>query len=175
MSITQPLTIAYLGLGSNIGTEADRMTYLLAALDAIRRDFGSQPVRLSSPYRSAPWGLTAQNEFLNAVAEIQTTLTPHELLAWAKKLEAEIGRIPRGRWGPREIDVDILLMEGIHISDADLTIPHAFLLERAFAAQPLLEIAPLATLPTGEQLASVTTPPADGDIEKLAWPERPHA
>jgi 2-amino-4-hydroxy-6-hydroxymethyldihydropteridine diphosphokinase len=89
-----------------------------------------------------PWGGQAQEDFLNAVAEIETHLVPHDLLQAAKGVEAGLGRKSRGRWGPREIDIDILFYGDRVVRLEDLRVPHPLLLERGFVLAPLAEIAP---------------------------------
>lgn len=99
--------------------------------------------KVSKFYETEPVGGTPQDKYLDAAAEIETTLTPHALLALLKKTEKEIGRTPSDiRWGPREIDLDILLFGDSVVDEADLKIPHPLLHERRFMLEPLCEIAP---------------------------------
>ena len=102
------VSIVYLGLGSNLG---DRIGQLRAALAGLDRLPGTQLERVSPLYESAPWGVTAQPPFLNAVAAITTALAPHELLHAVKALEAAAGRQAGPRWGPRPLDIDLLLYD----------------------------------------------------------------
>ena len=115
---------------------------------------GLEVVRLSSLYVTPPWGLADQPDFVNAVAEVETGLEPLELLARAKAVEEEMGRRRRERWGPREIDIDLLLY-GEEVIEADgLEVPHPGTEERAFVLVPLLELAPDLVHPgTGVRLA----------------------
>jgi 2-amino-4-hydroxy-6-hydroxymethyldihydropteridine diphosphokinase len=98
--------------------------------------------RLSSLYVTKPWGRTDQGDFVNAVAEVETHLGPRELLSRVKAIEDRLGRRPGPRWGPREIDIDILLYGNEVVKEDDLVIPHPCLCERAFVLVPLAELAP---------------------------------
>lgn len=126
---------AYVGLGSNVGDRADNLARAFAALREIGRAF-----HRSSIYRTAPWGRTDQPEFFNAVASFDTELSPHELLDSLRTIEVQLGREPGERWGPRVIDLDILLYDDVTIADERLRLPHEHLSERAFALVPLAEI-----------------------------------
>ena len=131
---------AYLGLGSNLDqreVNLDRAVRLLASAP------GVEVVRCSSLYKTAPWGVTDQPSFLNCVLEIRTSLGPIALLELAKGVEHKVGRKPTFRYGPRLIDVDILLYgdQIIEIDSPDLEIPHARMAERAFVLVPLSELA----------------------------------
>ena len=134
-----PIT-AYLGLGSNVGT---RMANLVRALELLGATPGIRVVRCSSIYETEPWGVTEQPPFLNAAVEIRTALEPGDLLAAVKAIEGEMGRATTVRYGPRNIDVDILLYGNsvIDWQTPDLQIPHARMLERAFVLIPLADIA----------------------------------
>lgn len=137
---------AFLGLGSNLG---DRAGMLSAALRLLAgRDL--RIVRTSCVYESPPWGKTDQPAFLNQVVEIETTLSPQGLLARCREVEERLGRVRRERWGPRTIDIDILLYGDRQIDTPDLVVPHAELRRRAFVLVPLAELAPALRLPTGE-------------------------
>lgn len=164
---------AAIGLGSNLGERAARIRQALAALAA------HPDVRLTSVshlYSTPPWGEADQPAFLNACALIETRLSPHALLDLCKTTEAAIGRRQRRRWGPREIDIDILTYAGHRESGARLTIPHREIVNRAFVLVPLAEIAPdldLGGLTAAEALARLDTQgDATRDIEKLeaTWP-----
>jgi 2-amino-4-hydroxy-6-hydroxymethyldihydropteridine diphosphokinase len=137
---------AYLGLGSN---EGDRLAFLQAALDGLGATPGVDVVAVSSVYESEPVGGPPQDEYLNAVVGIDTTLSPRELLQVAKGLEAEAGRDPAGeRWGPRPLDVDILMVGHELVNEPDLVVPHERLFERHFVLAPLAELdAALAVVP----------------------------
>lgn len=132
-------TVGYLGLGTNLG---DRQENLARAVKGLNAKPDLAVVRTSGIYETAPWGLTEQPDFLNMVAEIMTSLSPQELLDRVKDLERELGRKHGPRFGPRLIDVDILLYGNMVVEQPDLHIPHASLHLRAFALVPLAELAP---------------------------------
>lgn len=129
----------YLGLGGNLGDPAKTMAEALEALGECR---DLQVVQASSLYRTPPWGKTDQPHFLNAVAEIVTGSSPHELLEMCLAVEQRLKRERRERWGPRIIDIDILLYGNETLRDCDLQIPHPRVEERAFVLVPLRELAP---------------------------------
>jgi 2-amino-4-hydroxy-6-hydroxymethyldihydropteridine diphosphokinase len=131
---------AGLGLGSNLGDKA-------AAIESALRLLAENPkvriVSRSRLYRTEPWGDTNQDFFLNACALVETALPPHELLALCLDTEKRLGR-DRGearRWGPRAIDIDVLFYGDLRLADAELTLPHPHMFERAFVLVPLSEIA----------------------------------
>ena len=130
--------LAYLGLGSNLG---DREANLARARDELAGR-GVKVVRGSEVVDTEPWGETDQPRFLNQVLEVEWNGSPQELLAVAKAVEAAMGRTPSYRWGPREIDVDILLFDDLHLEQADLVIPHPRLRERDFVLKPLRSLRP---------------------------------
>ncbi|MEK6758374.1 MAG: 2-amino-4-hydroxy-6-hydroxymethyldihydropteridine diphosphokinase [Deltaproteobacteria bacterium] len=129
----------FIGIGSNAG---DRAGNCLGALERIRSVAGTQVVRVSSLYETEPWGMTDQPGFINAVAEIETTLLPERFLASLKSIEDLMGRVVTEKWGPRLIDLDILFYDDLILKGQDLSIPHNHLHERAFVLVPLSEIAP---------------------------------
>lgn len=129
----------YLGLGTNLG---DRQENLAQAVKGLNTGPELTVLQTSGIYETAPWGLTGQPDFLNMVAKITTTLSPQELLYRVKGLERELGREHGPRFGPRLIDVDILLYGNRVVDKAYLHIPHASLHLRAFALVPLAELAP---------------------------------
>jgi len=132
------MTIGYLGLGSNLG---DRGRHLA---DARRRlaERGVRVLRESAVLETEPFGVAAQPRFLNQVLEVEWTGTARELLAAAKAVEAAGGRTPTYRWGPRQIDVDVLLLGDQVVDEPDLKIPHPGLREREFVRIPLGELRP---------------------------------
>jgi len=148
MSRGQTETI-FLSLGSNLG---DRK----ANLDAGRQELSRRVelVNLSSIYETEPWGITDQPLFLNQVLEGTTDLKPSDLLAFLKNIERKLGRKPSVRYGPRLVDIDILLYGQEIINQEELVIPHQRLKERAFVLVPLAEIAPLLTYPGSNQTIS---------------------
>ncbi len=151
--------LVYLGLGSNLG---DRDALLRAALT--RLEASVRVTRVSSIWDTAPLLVTDQPRFHNIVVEGLTTLDPFALLDAAKAIERALGRAPGPRYGPRLVDIDILLYDELALATPRLTIPHPRLSERAFALAPLAEIAPHAWHPTlareAQALASAA-PPSD--------------
>ena len=109
----------------------------------------------SGVYETPPWGVEAQPRFLNACLLLETELAPEELLARLKEIERNIGRVERERWGPREIDIDILTCGGEVINCAELTVPHPSMRERAFVLVPLSDIAPGLIVPPGDSVSSL--------------------
>ncbi len=135
---------AYLGLGTNLG---DRWANLRDALRLLAAGPGLRLARCSQVYETEPWGVTEQPRFLNCVAEVESSLEPEPLLARCKEVEETLGRVPGPRWGPRLIDVDILLYGAQVVELPELEIPHPRLHLRAFALAPLAELAPSAVHP----------------------------
>jgi 2-amino-4-hydroxy-6-hydroxymethyldihydropteridine diphosphokinase len=132
------VTVAYLGLGSNAG---DRDHNLGRARELLERR-AVHVLRASSIIETEPWGVTDQDPFLNQVLEVDWQGGPTGLLEAAKAVEAETGRTPTYRWGPREIDVDILLFDDLVVSEPGLEIPHPRMWERDFVLVPLRELRP---------------------------------
>ncbi|MBB2970299.1 2-amino-4-hydroxy-6-hydroxymethyldihydropteridine diphosphokinase [Mesorhizobium sp. RMAD-H1] len=131
---------AWLGLGGNIGDPVAAMGRALCALDA-RAD--TRVLDVSSVYRTPPWGKTDQDWFRNACAEVETGLAPVALLEACLDIERQMKRQRAERWGPRTIDIDVLMFEGVEaLQDPALTLPHPRMTERAFVLVPLAEIAP---------------------------------
>ena len=135
---------AYLGLGTNLG---GRRANLRDALRLLASEVGLRLLRCSRVYETEPWGVTEQPRFLNCVAEVAATLEPEALLTRCQAVEQELGRVPGPRWGPRLIDVDILLYGAQVVELPHLEIPHPRLHLRAFALVPLAELAPSAVHP----------------------------
>lgn len=131
--------IAYLSLGSNIG---DRLDYLTQATKLLNEHPDITVVKISSVYETAAWGLEDQADFYNIVLEIETSLSPKALLGASQGIESALDRTRVIHWGPRTIDIDILLYEDVEIREESLTIPHKYLFERPFVTIPLAEIAP---------------------------------
>ncbi|MGC9993175.1 MAG: 2-amino-4-hydroxy-6-hydroxymethyldihydropteridine diphosphokinase [Candidatus Cybelea sp.] len=125
----------YVGIGANAG---DRTGNLSRALDELP-NLGTL-VAISSTYRTAPWGRLDQTEFLNVVASLRTELSPHDVLDALLAIERRLGRTAGERWGPRVIDLDLLLYDDLTISDERLRVPHEHLAERAFVLVPLAEL-----------------------------------
>jgi 2-amino-4-hydroxy-6-hydroxymethyldihydropteridine diphosphokinase len=135
-----PARRAYLGLGANIG---DRARALQAAVDGLAAADGVTVVAVSPVYESEPVGGPEQPEYLNAVVAVDTNRTPRRLLEIAKRLEDEAGRVPGERWGPRPLDVDVLLVGDDEVAEPDLVVPHPRLYERAFVMVPLADLDPM--------------------------------
>ncbi len=134
--------IAYIGLGSNMG---DKLGTCQRAIEMLGKS--SRLIKVSSFYCTEPVGYSNQEDFVNAVAEIETQLSPAALLARCHVIEDALGRSRLVRWGPRTLDLDILLYGDQVINDEELTIPHPLLTTRAFVLIPLTEIAPEAVHP----------------------------
>ncbi|MDR1472440.1 MAG: 2-amino-4-hydroxy-6-hydroxymethyldihydropteridine diphosphokinase [Synergistaceae bacterium] len=132
------MTESALSLGSNVG---DRLRNIRRAVELIALRVGDV-TRRSCVYETPPWGVTSQPGFLNACVLVDTELRPAELLSELKRIESEVGRVPRERWGPREIDIDILTCGGELLSSGELEIPHPRMAERAFVLVPLRDAAP---------------------------------
>lgn len=145
------VTPGYLGLGSNVG---DRRGHLEAAVRELPAH-GVDVLASSSVYETEPVGLVLdQREFYNACLRVQTGFGPEELLAACKEVERLLGREPGGvRHGPRPIDVDVLLLDGVEHRSERLTLPHPEVVSRRFVLVPLLELDPELTLPNGVRLA----------------------
>ncbi len=127
---------SFIGLGSNI---EDRLEHIKEAVELLNQS-KCKVVKISSIYETTPYGYTEQNNFLNCVVEISTTLELKELFGVTKSIEREIGRKKREKWGPREIDLDILFFNDEIYSDERLTVPHKDVLNRDFVLVPLCEI-----------------------------------
>lgn len=130
---------AAIGFGSNVG---DKQANIAQAIAHLTRDGGIRLVRRSRDYRSAPWGVTDQDWFVNAAATVATELSARELLRRCQAVEQAMGRVRMKKWGPRIIDVDILTYRGETIREPDLAVPHPLIGARAFVLVPLAEIAP---------------------------------
>ena len=141
------MAVVYIGLGSNIG---DRTQHLVDACATLHRHPAIAVQAVSSLYHTAPVGFTAQGWFLNAVARLDTTLSPPALLGVTQAAERQLGRVPTWHWGPR------------------ITIPHAALHERRFVLVPLAELAPDLQLPSGVRVRDLLSVlPEDNDVQRL--------
>ena len=157
----------YLSLGSNLG---DRAATLEAALRALK-GFGDVRInRRSSLYETAPMGKTDQPDFYNIVIEVETALSPEVLLDRCQEVERALGRVRGARWGPRTVDVDILLYDRDTVSSERLIIPHPEMLRRRFVLEPLIEIAPDAVLPDGAPIAPYLAHVRDQTVRRVAGP-----
>ncbi|MCF6094673.1 2-amino-4-hydroxy-6-hydroxymethyldihydropteridine diphosphokinase [Microaerobacter geothermalis] len=135
---------AYLGLGANIG---DREDQLIKALELINSNNEMEVTKLSSVYETEPVGYIEQPPFLNMVIEINTYLEPEALLYRLLFIEKSLGRERKLKWGPRTIDIDILLYDKLEINRPDLIIPHPRMIERAFVIIPLMDLNPDLMIP----------------------------
>ena len=147
------MSIVYIGIGSNLG---DRKANCMRAIELLAGK-GIVVRKESSLYETDPWGYKNQPKFLNMAIEIETELKPRDLLGILAVIEKELGRKKSHKWGPRIIDLDILLYNSIIIDQDDLKIPHPSMHERDFVLKPLYEIAPdvkhpVLNLSTGELL-----------------------
>lgn len=131
------MATVYIGIGSNLG---DRHKNCLRAIELLRQN-GLLATKQSSLHETAPWGVTDQPAFVNMAVEIETDVDPQGLLSLLKKIEKGMGRQETLRWGPRIIDLDILLYNAVTLNTDALTIPHPLMHEREFVLKPLAEIA----------------------------------
>lgn len=139
------MTHAYIALGSNLG---DSRQHVHDAISALGRLPASALLMTSRLYRTPPWGVLAQPDFVNAVALLSTTLSPRGLLDHLLAIERAHGRQRDGeRWGPRTLDLDLLHIEGVAVADERLTLPHPRIAGRAFVLLPLHDLAPDLMLP----------------------------
>lgn len=144
---------AFLGLGSNIG---DRRAILRAAVAAI-----GELVAVSPVYETDPVGGPEQGPYYNIVVQLETERSPQELLALCRELELEAGRVRVIRWGPRTLDVDVLLVGDLTVDDEDLTVPHPRMTQRNFVMVPLLDLAPDLDVPGYDPATAI------GDVRNI--------
>lgn len=157
---------AFLGLGSNLG---DRLENLQSAVDLLDGQQDLRVVTSSRVWETDPVGGPPQPDYLDAVVRVQTGLTPHGLLDACHQVEAVLHRERDIRWGPRTIDVDILLFDDVSMDHPDLILPHPRLLVRAFVVLPLMELEPDLVLPGGADLRSCVV---EGGARPFAPPLR---
>ena len=150
------MVAAYVGLGANLG---DRVTTLQRAVELLARRPEVWVLRASRVYDTDPVGGPPQPRFLNAVVELDTDLSPRELLGVCQEIEGALGRERRERWGPRRIDVDVLTYGEEAIEEPELTLPHPRMHERAFVLVPLLELDADPPLPHGRRAAGLRLSP----------------
>ena len=149
MPTTSTESMAYLSLGSNMGEREEQIENAVKALDRLP---DTRVLRQSPLYESKPWGKTDQAEFLNLVVEISTNLAPHTLLRHCQNIEKQQGREDGEKWGPRPIDIDILLFGDRRIRTATLVLPHAHMWERHFVLRPLADLLPDLSGPKGTSI-----------------------
>lgn len=153
---------AAIGLGSNLG---DRTRHINEAVGSLATT--GTLVRVSSLYETAPVGGPKQGKYLNAVVLVDTDMPVRQLLEHCLAIEREHGRERRERWGPRTLDLDILLYGDELVADADLTVPHPRMTERRFVLEPLVEVWPDATLPDGTALTTFLPGVSDQKVRRL--------
>ena len=169
--MAEPIT-TYLCLGGNLG---DRMAALTEALRLLDVTSGMRRAVCSSVYETEPWAVADQPNFLNLVAAYETILSPEDLLTACKSVEAEVGRVASYRWGPRLIDVDILLYGDrvVDLAEPDLQIPHPRMAQRAFVLVPLAEIAPHTCVPPQGDTVQRLLDEADDRAGVVWWGNAP--
>jgi 2-amino-4-hydroxy-6-hydroxymethyldihydropteridine diphosphokinase len=157
---------AYVGLGANMGDAAATVEAAIGRIDALA---GVRVLSRSSLYRTPAWGVTDQPDFVNAVARIATGLDPRQLLDALLDIERVAGRdrARSRRWGPRELDLDLLLYGDTRVDMPGLHVPHPHLHERAFVLVPLAEIAPSIVIPGHGDVQSLAAGMAGADIQAL--------
>ena len=167
MTLARDGIISFIGLGSNMGKPIDRCREGIEYLKALK---GSQVLRVSSFYRTQPVGFLNQEWFINAVIEIRTTLAAQELIRELQSIEGQMGRQKPFKWGPRIIDLDILLYGQEVIQTESLIVPHPELHKRRFVMEPLYEIAPYAIHPAfGVSVAGLMDRLSDKNkVEKIS-------
>jgi len=159
------MNLAYIGLGSNLENPLAQIQQALLALQALPE---TQLLTHSSYYQSVPLGPANQPDYINAVAHITTALSPIDLLSALQMIENKQGRVRNGqRWGPRTLDLDILLYNDYCCQTPRLTLPHPGLYERAFVLYPLYECNPALILPNGQSLHQVRANCSAHTIKKI--------
>ena len=160
------MTLAAIGLGANLGDAAATLREAIAELARLPR---TELLRASRLYRTPAWGVTEQPDFINAVALVETTLSPRDLLDALLAIERSFGRtrLDGERWGPRTLDLDLLLHGDAMIDEPGLRVPHPHLHERAFALLPLAEIAPEVEIPGIGMVGKLAAGMAVDGIEAL--------
>jgi 2-amino-4-hydroxy-6-hydroxymethyldihydropteridine diphosphokinase len=147
------MSLAYIGLGSNL---SDHIEQVHQAISVIKASLGIKVIAVSSIYGSSPMGPADQPDYINAVLALQTQLSPIALLDLLQNIENQAGRVRKDqRWGPRILDLDILLFDNQVIATERLTLPHYGIKQRAFVLIPLAEIAADLVLPDGEKIADL--------------------
>jgi 2-amino-4-hydroxy-6-hydroxymethyldihydropteridine diphosphokinase len=156
---------AYISIGSNVG---DRQGFCRSAVDALNAAEGVELASVSSLYETAPVGGPPQRSFVNLVTRVATSLDARALLELCQIIEDQLGRERDVRWGPRTVDLDILLFGEEKISEPDLEVPHPRMTERAFVMVPLLEISPDVTDPWGTPYRDFADE-AEGEVKFLEF------
>ena len=159
-----PWLAAYIGIGSNLSDPVAQVQRTFADLAAIHT---VQVVAQSALYRTAPFGPVEQDDFVNAVAGVLTTLSPQQLLDALRQLELARGRVRSVRWGPRILDLDLLVQGTLTVNTPDLTLPHPGIPERNFVLYPLRDIAPQLHIPGMGQVAALAAKVDASGITRL--------
>lgn len=157
------MTQALLGLGANLGDREAALRNAVAALDALP---GTRVLAVSALYETAPWGYADQPDFLNAAVRIETSLSPHALLGACLGIEAHAGRRRSFANAPRPLDIDVLMIEGVHSDTAELTVPHPRMHERAFVLVPACDACPGGAF-DGVDLAALRDALDCADVRKM--------
>ena len=160
------MTGIFLGIGGNLG---DRRAVMRDAVSRIREVLDG--VRVSSLYESAAWGVTDQPAFLNAVVRGRSAAAALDILDAVQRIEEDLGRVRTRRWGPRVIDIDILLYGRETIDHPRLQVPHPYLSQRSFVLRPLADLAAGLTLPDGSLVGELLTTIAQDDLRRVEGPE----
>lgn len=165
--MTTAPVVAFVALGGNVGDVPHTIGQAFAALDALP---GSRLLRTSSLYRTPAWGVQDQPDFVNAVAALRTTLGASELMRALLAIERDHGRdrASETRWGPRSLDLDLLLYGATRLAQDDLSLPHPRMHERAFVMLPLAEIAPDVEIPGRGRVASIAAALCTDGIHALS-------
>ncbi len=156
---------AYLGLGSNMGNKKENID---SAIGLLREHHQINITKISSYYQTEPVGYKDQDWFLNIVVQVDTSLVPYALLAYCNQIEEKLKRERKIRWGPRTIDIDILLYEKYISNEEKLTVPHPRMVERSFVMIPLYEIAPDLEI-EGKPIKEIIDRLKGEKIERVVW------
>lgn len=159
------MTLAYVALGSNL---ADPQQQLLDAMDALGALPQTRLLQRSSLYRTPPWGVLEQPDFINAAVALDTDLSPLDLLQAMQAIEQAAGRMRAERNGPRTLDLDLLHVDGVQLDDPKLSLPHPRMAERAFVLLPLNDVAPALLLPNKVTVAQQLARVDSAGCERLA-------
>jgi len=159
------MTSVYIGLGGNLGTVIETLTVAVELLSNIPQ---TSLISKSSWYQSKAIGPGNQGDYINGACHLQTSLSPINLLDQTQAIENHLGRVRNERWGPRSVDLDILLFGDLEINQERLTIPHPEMMNRNFVIQPLFEIAPSLIFKSSKSLQSVANKSGWNGLKKLA-------
>lgn len=146
------MTVAYVGLGANLGAREET---LRRAVELLGKAEGVDVLAVSRLRETEPVGVVDQPAFLNGAVVVETTRTPRALLELLLEIESALGRVREERWGPRTVDLDVLVYGDVVVDEPGLRVPHAHLHERRFALEPLAELAPALVLPGGASVSEL--------------------